>query len=74
MPTNTNLLLLGSQRYGSVRPGVSGTFPGKIKQLFLTTCINTIYVFFPARCSPTPLPVTIPLRWPVSSGNDRQTQ
>lgn len=52
MPTNTTLLLPESRRHGSVRPGVSGTFPGKIKQLFLTTCINTIYICFPARCCP----------------------
>lgn len=45
MPINAKLLLLESQRHGSVRPGVSGTFPGKIKQLFLTSCINTIYIF-----------------------------
>lgn len=56
MPINAKLLLLESQRHGSVRPGVSGTFPGKIKQLFLTTCINTIYICFPLRRSPPPLP------------------
>lgn len=55
MPTNTSLLRLQTQRHGSVRAGVSGTFPGKIKQLFLTTCINTIYIFSPAWGSPPPL-------------------
>lgn len=54
MPINAKLLLLESQCHGSVRPGVSGTFPGKIKQLFLTTYINTIYIFFPVRRSPPP--------------------
>lgn len=56
MPTNTSLLRLQTQRHGSVRAGVSGTFPGKIKQLFLTTCINTIYIFFPRMGLPSPAP------------------
>lgn len=54
MPINAKLLLLESPSHGSVHPGVSGTFPGKIKQLFLTTRINTIYIFSPVQCSPPP--------------------
>lgn len=71
MPTNTDLLLLQSQRHGSARPGVSATFPGKIKQLFLTTRINTIYIFPPHA---PPRSSAIARSSPVSSGNSRQTQ
>lgn len=55
VPINARLLLLESQCHGSVRPRISGTFPGKIKQLFLTTCINTIYIF-PLHSAPSPSP------------------
>lgn len=47
-----------SRRHGSLRPGVPGTFPGNIKQLFLTICINTVYIHQPPTPHGSPLPRT----------------